>query len=315
MNHAGEIRPLVKMVRPHVAIITMIAPAHLGHFRSLDEIAEAKAEIFEGLEPGGAALLNRDDARFKLLDKLAQAAGVEHVYGFGENAARDFRLTELRAACRPFASSPAKIGGQDVDVADRRAGPPYRRRTRWPCWARRMLVGADVDQGGAGAGRPAAPRRGRGKRHALRHPDGAVHADRRELQRQSGLDAGGDRAARRDAGRRARAAASPCSATCWSSATIRPSCMPPWPSSSSAPARRRSFSAGPEMKALADALPGDIADGIPRRRRGAEAGAARRAAARRRGDGQIVEGHRLCEAGRGAARASFRLQPEAAKQT
>ena len=64
MNHAGEIRPLVKMVRPHVALVTLIAAAHLGHFHNLDEIAAAKAEIFEGIEPGGTALLNRDDARW-----------------------------------------------------------------------------------------------------------------------------------------------------------------------------------------------------------------------------------------------------------
>ncbi|MCK0327225.1 Mur ligase family protein, partial [Salmonella sp. 15E66] len=56
MNHADEIRPLVKMVRPHVAIVTLIAPAHLGHFKNLQEIATAKAEIFEGLVPGGYAL-------------------------------------------------------------------------------------------------------------------------------------------------------------------------------------------------------------------------------------------------------------------
>ncbi|MCB1469639.1 MAG: UDP-N-acetylmuramoylalanyl-D-glutamyl-2, 6-diaminopimelate--D-alanyl-D-alanine ligase, partial [Rhizobiaceae bacterium] len=50
MNHSGEIRPLTAMVKPHVAIITLIAAAHLGHFKNLEEIAQAKAEIFEGLE-------------------------------------------------------------------------------------------------------------------------------------------------------------------------------------------------------------------------------------------------------------------------
>ncbi|TIX97764.1 MAG: UDP-N-acetylmuramoylalanyl-D-glutamyl-2, 6-diaminopimelate--D-alanyl-D-alanine ligase, partial [Mesorhizobium sp.] len=86
MNHPDEIRPLAKMVRPHVAIVTLIAAAHLGFFRNLDEIARAKAEIFEGLEPDGAVLLNRDDPRWKLLDKMARAVSVEHIYGFGENA-------------------------------------------------------------------------------------------------------------------------------------------------------------------------------------------------------------------------------------
>ncbi len=60
MNHAGEITPLVKMVRPHVAIDHDDRAAHLGHFAHIDEIAAAKAEIFEGLEPGGTALINRD---------------------------------------------------------------------------------------------------------------------------------------------------------------------------------------------------------------------------------------------------------------
>jgi UDP-N-acetylmuramoyl-tripeptide--D-alanyl-D-alanine ligase len=96
MNHADEIRPLVKMVRPHVALITLIAAAHLGHFKNLQEIATAKAEIFEGLIPGGYALLNRDDKHFKLLEKLALAAGVEHIKSFGENARADYRLMRLK---------------------------------------------------------------------------------------------------------------------------------------------------------------------------------------------------------------------------
>ena len=53
MNHAGEITPLVAMVRPHVALITTIAPVHIEHLGSLEAIAEAKAEIFSGVEPGG----------------------------------------------------------------------------------------------------------------------------------------------------------------------------------------------------------------------------------------------------------------------
>ena len=73
MNHSGEIRPLVKLVRPHVAIITTIAPAHLGNFKNIEEIASAKAEIFEGLEEGGSVILNRDNAQFEQLEEAAQA--------------------------------------------------------------------------------------------------------------------------------------------------------------------------------------------------------------------------------------------------
>ncbi len=57
MNHAGEIRPLSKLVRPHVAIITTVEAVHLEHFQSVEAIADAKAEIFEGLEPSGVAII------------------------------------------------------------------------------------------------------------------------------------------------------------------------------------------------------------------------------------------------------------------
>ena len=56
-NHPGEIAPLARLVRPHVAVITSIAAAHIGHFGSLEAIAAEKAAIFEGLEPGGTAVL------------------------------------------------------------------------------------------------------------------------------------------------------------------------------------------------------------------------------------------------------------------
>ena len=64
MNHEGEIEPLSRLVRPHVAIITTIAPVHLEFLGSLAKIADAKAEIFFGVEPGGAAIINRDIAQF-----------------------------------------------------------------------------------------------------------------------------------------------------------------------------------------------------------------------------------------------------------
>src|SRR3954453_10267172 len=64
MNHAGEIRPLVKLVRPHVAVITTVEPVHLEFFSGIEAIADAKAEIFQGVEAGGAVVLNRDNAQF-----------------------------------------------------------------------------------------------------------------------------------------------------------------------------------------------------------------------------------------------------------
>ena len=61
MNHPGEINPLSRMARPHAALITTVEPVHLAFFRNLMEIAEAKAEVFAGLEVGGIAVLNRDN--------------------------------------------------------------------------------------------------------------------------------------------------------------------------------------------------------------------------------------------------------------
>ncbi|WP_256751106.1 UDP-N-acetylmuramoylalanyl-D-glutamyl-2,6-diaminopimelate--D-alanyl-D-alanine ligase [Mesorhizobium sp. Mes31] len=171
MNHPDEIRPLVKMVRPHVAIVTMIAAAHLGFFRNLDEIARAKAEIFEGLEPDGAAVLNRDDARFKLLDKMAHAAGVEHVYGFGENARSTFKLVkcELHADHSDIA---ARIGGHDMIA---RIGAPGRHMVQnvLAVLGAAHLVGADLDRVALALADLSAER-GRGKRHVLRHPKGPI---------------------------------------------------------------------------------------------------------------------------------------------
>ncbi|MBE1709061.1 MULTISPECIES: UDP-N-acetylmuramoylalanyl-D-glutamyl-2,6-diaminopimelate--D-alanyl-D-alanine ligase [Mesorhizobium] len=171
MNHPDEIRPLVKMVRPHVAIVTMIAAAHLGFFRNLDEIAKAKAEIFEGLEPEGAAVLNRDDGRFKLLDKMAHAAGVEHVYGFGENARSTFKLTkcELHADHSDIA---ARIGAHDMIA---RIGAPGRHMVQnvLAVLGAAQLVGADLDKVALALADLSAER-GRGKRHVLRHPGGPI---------------------------------------------------------------------------------------------------------------------------------------------
>ncbi len=88
MNHSGEITPLVKLVRPHVAVITTVAAAHLQFFNSVADIALAKAEIFNGLEPGGTALLNADHEYLHILFAQAREAGVSRIvtYGFEENS-------------------------------------------------------------------------------------------------------------------------------------------------------------------------------------------------------------------------------------
>ena len=75
MNHAGEITPLVGFVRPHVALVTTIGPVHIQYLGSLEAIADAKAEIFTGLEPGGVAVLNSDAPQFTRLERGARTRG------------------------------------------------------------------------------------------------------------------------------------------------------------------------------------------------------------------------------------------------
>src|SRR5215813_6033612 len=103
MNHAGEITPLTKLVRPHVAIITTVEPVHLEFFDSIEGIADAKAEIFLGLEPGGAAVLNLDNKQFARLKSGAEAAGVSRVVSFGEHAKADARL--IKCSLQPDGST------------------------------------------------------------------------------------------------------------------------------------------------------------------------------------------------------------------
>jgi UDP-N-acetylmuramoyl-tripeptide--D-alanyl-D-alanine ligase len=113
MNHAGEIEPLSKLVRPHVAIITTVEPVHLEYFKSVEAIADAKAEIFAGLESGGAAVLNRDNGQFARLREHAQAAKVTQIISFGNDAGADARLIDC--ALKPGGSTVhANILGHDT---------------------------------------------------------------------------------------------------------------------------------------------------------------------------------------------------------
>ncbi|MEP7454659.1 UDP-N-acetylmuramoylalanyl-D-glutamyl-2,6-diaminopimelate--D-alanyl-D-alanine ligase [Phyllobacterium sp. SB3] len=164
MNHPDEIRPLVKMVRPHVALITLIAPAHMGHFKSLQEIATAKAEIFEGLLPGGYALLNRDDKHYKFLEKCALEAGVEHIKSFGENTRADYRLMKLKLHGECSCMT-ARLAGEEV-VA--KIGAPGRHIVQnvLAVLGAAHLTGADMAKVTLGLSSLRAES-GRGERHTL----------------------------------------------------------------------------------------------------------------------------------------------------
>ena len=95
MNHPGEIAPLARLARPHVALITAITGAHMEAFGSLREIAEEKAAVFSGLVPGGAAIINADLEGSPLLEAIAHGAGAR-IVRFGEAGGLRFHLMEAR---------------------------------------------------------------------------------------------------------------------------------------------------------------------------------------------------------------------------
>jgi UDP-N-acetylmuramoyl-tripeptide--D-alanyl-D-alanine ligase len=113
MNHAGEIEPLVKLVRPHVAVITTVEPVHLEFFSGIEAIADAKAEIFAGVEPGGAAVLNRDNPQFARLAANARSRGISRIVSFGADETCDARLLNLSLQATTSAVH-ANILGHDV---------------------------------------------------------------------------------------------------------------------------------------------------------------------------------------------------------
>jgi UDP-N-acetylmuramoyl-tripeptide--D-alanyl-D-alanine ligase len=164
MNHPGEIAALTRLVRPHVAVITTVEPAHLGFFPSIEAIADAKAEIFLGLEPGGIAVLNRDNLHYTKLAAAARSAGAAEILAFGAHPEAAVRLTDCVLDSR----------GSTVEAAV--CGRPLRFRVAIPGrhWVMNSLaVLAAVHACGAAVGRAAEALAalealpGRGRRHEL----------------------------------------------------------------------------------------------------------------------------------------------------
>jgi UDP-N-acetylmuramoyl-tripeptide--D-alanyl-D-alanine ligase len=93
MNHPGEIRELTRLLRPNVALITNVEAVHIGYFKSVEEIADAKAEIFEGMSDEGTAVLNRDNPHFARLSAKAREAGLRRIISFGKHAEAMVHLT------------------------------------------------------------------------------------------------------------------------------------------------------------------------------------------------------------------------------
>ena len=169
MNHAGEITPLVAMAQPHIAIITRIAPVHLEHFASVEAIADAKAEIFSGLQRGGVAILNRDDAQFERLRDAAGAAGVRFVLSFGESAEADATLLSCDVDGETTRVQ-ARVLGQDLTYTIGAPGRHIAMNSLAVLMASRA-AGLDL-QAAARAVAGFRPPAGRGQRETLQAADG-----------------------------------------------------------------------------------------------------------------------------------------------
>jgi UDP-N-acetylmuramoyl-tripeptide--D-alanyl-D-alanine ligase len=171
MSQAGEITPLTRLVRPHVAIVTTIAASHLGFFASLAAIADAKAEIFAGVEPGGSAVINRDSEFFDRLSTAARKAGVARIVGFGEDAAAEVRLANV-ALHETCSCVTAEVMGETVSY---RLGAPGRHLVlnSLAVLAAAQLAGGDLARA-AMALANLEPQKGRGVRFKLEAPDGII---------------------------------------------------------------------------------------------------------------------------------------------
>jgi UDP-N-acetylmuramoyl-tripeptide--D-alanyl-D-alanine ligase len=167
MNHAGELGPLSRQVRPEVTIVTTIEAVHTEFFASVEAIADAKAEIFEGMSEDGIAILNRDNAQFERLAVHARRHGIKRIIGFGSHAQATSRLLDcsLHAACSAVS---AVIEGERLDYC---IGAPGQH------WVMNSLaILAAVKSAGADLGSAAAsfsrvtPPKGRGQRNQVMLP-------------------------------------------------------------------------------------------------------------------------------------------------
>lgn len=171
MNRAGEIGPLSRLARPHVAIITTVEAAHLEFFESVMAIADAKAEIFGGVEPGGIAILNRDSPHFARLIDCAFMSGVDRIESFGRHPDATARLDKVVAHAGGSCIK-ATIAGEEVC---------YKIGAHGQHWAMNSLAvllavrAVDADHGLAAlALADMAPPKGRGERRRINLRGGAA---------------------------------------------------------------------------------------------------------------------------------------------
>ena len=164
MNHAGEIAPLSRMIAPHAVAITTVGPVHIENFPDGEEgVARAKAEIFAGLQPGGAAVLNADDRWFDLLKAEAESAGAK-VVRFGLDPTCEAQLLGFEVVHGGAVVS-ARLRGRNLRFPIRQSG------AHWGANSLAVLLmldvlGVDLDTGLAALA-DFAPLSGRGAEHRL----------------------------------------------------------------------------------------------------------------------------------------------------
>ena len=171
MNHSGEIMPLVGMVHPHVAIITNVAPVHIGNFASVEGIADAKAEIFSGVTPGGYAVLNRDNPFFDRLAVAARNYGVTNIVSFGTHDKADVR-SEAIVLHRNCSCVTADVMGEKLIY---KLGMPgeHMAQNSLAVLAAVKLIGADLARAAMALAMAEAPK-GRGVQHHLQIDGGEL---------------------------------------------------------------------------------------------------------------------------------------------
>jgi UDP-N-acetylmuramoyl-tripeptide--D-alanyl-D-alanine ligase len=169
MNHAGEIAPLADHVRPHVALITTIAPAHIENLGSLEAIADEKAQIFTGLVPGGVAIIPADADHADRLVAQARACGAR-VITFGRAKGADVRLLDAIPSAGGGSLVTADLG--DIRLCYTIAEPGE----HWiinslGVMAAVRAAGGDLASAGLALAEMGGLK-GRGARHTLKLPDG-----------------------------------------------------------------------------------------------------------------------------------------------
>ena len=143
MNHAGELAQLTRLVRPHIAIVTAIAPAHTAFFPDESAIADAKGEIFQGLEPGGTAIVPYDSPH---RDRLITAATpyAARIVTFGLDKGADVHALEAMRLPTGGTFVSARIGARELSFTLSQPG------LHWVSNA--LAVLAAVDAAGADLG-------------------------------------------------------------------------------------------------------------------------------------------------------------------